>query len=244
MQSTNSILLVEDDADLRALLCQELRTFQHQVDEADNGTDGLEKALAGNYDLIILDLNLPKMDGLEVCRLIRNKNEEISILMLTARKEELDRVLGLELGADDYLTKPFSMRELLARVKAILRRVSLRKQKSSAVAVNGGQTCLDFGELLINLGMRTVSLSGTVLPISSMEFDLLSFLAENPGKAFTREELLEKVWGYAAVGYEHNVTTHMNRIRRKLETDLENPKYLKTVRGFGYAFAQPNDFQK
>lgn len=162
--------------------------------------------------------------------------------MLTARKDELDRVLGLEMGADDYLTKPFSMRELVARVKAILRRTERAVEKAQIAKNSPENSLLHFGPLEINLSMRTLTLDGAPIHLSSMEFDLVSYLAHHPGKAFTREELLEQVWGYSAVGYEQNVTTHMNRIRRKLEKDTENPIFLKTVRGFGYAFAHPKDF--
>lgn len=235
------ILLIEDDTDLRNLVATELQANQWAVEEAVDGVSGLQKALTGQFSIVILDLNLPQLDGLEVCKRIRGEGLEISILMLTARRDELDRVLGLELGADDYLSKPFSMRELIARVKAIVRR-NERHQRVAVAAPPGDGQRLIFGPLELDIAMRVVKLAGAVIPISSMEFDLIQFLASAPGKAFTREELLEQVWGYSAVGYEQNVTTHINRIRRKLEPDPENPRFVKTVRGFGYAFARPEEF--
>ena len=235
------ILLIEDDADLRKLVATELQANQWTVEQAVDGATGLQMALTGQFAIVILDLNLPQLDGLEVCKRLRGEGIEISILMLTARRDELDRVLGLELGADDYLSKPFSMRELIARVKAIVRR-NERHQRVAPVSEAGTADRLVFGPLELDVAMRVVKLAGTVVPISSMEFDLMQFLASSPGKAFTREELLEQVWGYSAVGYEQNVTTHINRIRRKLEPDPENPRFVKTVRGFGYAFARPEEF--
>lgn len=242
MSQSGNILLVEDDGALRELIRKELVGLSYSVDEAGDGRAGLEKALAGGIDLVVLDLNLPQMDGLEVCRRLRAQNEDISIFMLTARKEELDRVLGLELGADDYLTKPFAMRELVARVKAILRRANTRHERTDAAKLSPDSSTLCFGDLVIDLAMRSVSLAGRKIPLSGMEFELVAFLAQTPGTAFSREDLLEQVWGYSAVGYEQNVTTHINRIRRKLEVDVENPVFLKTIRGFGYAFAQPKEF--
>ncbi len=242
MTTQKKILLIEDDNDLRKLVATELEANQFVIEQASDGATGLQRALTGEHSILILDLNLPQLDGLEVCKRIRAADVDVAILMLTARREELDRVLGLELGADDYLSKPFSMRELVARVKAIARRLERHTKSSSEASASVTPETLVFGPLTLDSAMRTVTLSGSLIPISSMEFDLMLFLASSPGKAFTREELLEQVWGYSAVGYEQNVTTHINRIRRKLEPDPENPRFVKTVRGFGYAFARPDEF--
>lgn len=232
------ILLIEDDEALRKLILAELEMLQFAVKETGNGKCGLDMALAERFDLIILDLNLPELDGLDICKSLRTKEDETPILMLTARKDNLDRVLGLELGADDYLVKPFVMRELLARIKAILKRTSSRNQAPSAAQ----SSVLRFGSLEVNFDLRRVSVSGKMIKLSAMEFDLLAFLAKNNGKAYTREELMANVWGYSAVGYEQNVTTHIARIRAKLEQNTDEPMYLKTIKGFGYAFASPDDF--
>lgn len=243
VSSPSRILVIEDDASLRQLVIKELMELSYEVTESADGADGLTQALSGNFDLVILDLNLPQLDGLEVCRRIRAENDTLAILMVTARKDELDRVLGLEMGADDYLTKPFVMRELMARVKAILRRAVRRDERTASAQGKPDASQLRFGGLTIDLAMRTVTVDGKPIHLSNMEFELVTFFAQSPGTAFSREELLEKVWGYSAVGYEQNVTTHINRIRRKLEADVEHPLYLKTVRGFGYAFAHPRDFE-
>ena len=242
MTANPKILVIEDDQSLRQLIVKELTALSFTVDEAGEGPAGLSLALTGEYDLVTLDLNLPQMDGLEICRRIRAENESIAILMLTARKDELDRVLGLEMGADDYLTKPFVMRELLARVKAILRRATRRDERTQSAKDAPDSSTLRFGPLAVDLAMRTVTVDGKPVHLSNMEFELVAFFAQSPGTAYSREDLLEQVWGYSAVGYEQNVTTHINRIRRKLETDVEHPQFLKTVRGYGYAFAHPRDF--
>lgn len=234
-----SILIVDDDANIRELLRLHLTEAMFRYDEAEDGKSGLEKALAGQYDLVILDVNLPEMDGLEVCRRLRAASERLPIMMLTSRREEIDRVLGLEIGADDYMTKPFAVRELLARVKAILRRSSLQQEKHDERGKGAAQESLSFGELQIDLVKRKVTLGNKPIAISNMEFELLTFLASAPGRPFTREQLLEEVWGYRAVEYEQNVSTHITRLRKKLEPDPEKPTYIKTVRGFGYAFVDP-----
>lgn len=238
MSTQPIILLIEDDASLRAIIEAEFSMAGFSVEATGNGRDGLARAQAATFDLIILDLNLPGMDGLEICKALRAKDDDVPILMLTARKDDIDRVLGLELGADDYLGKPFVMRELLARIKAILKRSANQSNLTTASA----PALLRFGELVVNLNMREISLKGEKLRFSKMEFELISFLAQNAGRAFTREDIMEMVWGYAAVGYEQNVTTHIARIRSKLEPTTETPIYLKTVKGFGYAFATPEEF--
>lgn len=232
MTSPAKILIVDDDVSVRDLLRMNLPAAQFVIDEAKDGLEGVEKALAGDHDLLVLDINLPGIDGLEVCKRVRAVNSFLPILMLTANSEEIDRILGLELGADDYLTKPFSVREVVARIKAILRRASLLEAARKSVTQ---RDVLVTGDLSIDLTQRKVVLSGELVPLSNMEFELLAFLASSPGTAYSREELMEKVWGYAAAGYERNVSTHINRLRKKLEPDPENPTYVRTVRGYGYA---------
>ena len=198
-----------------------------------DGTTGLADAGANNYDLIILDVMLPGESGLDICRRLRARADYTPILMLTAKSSELERVLGLELGADDYLTKPFSVLELQARVKAIFRRVK-------AVA-NGGMnsnTLVRAGHMLIDADKRSVSLRGREVDLTAKEFDLLLHLAQNPGRAYTRQQLLDFVWGYNHCGYQHTVNSHINRLRGKIETDPVNPLYIRTVWGVGYKFSE------
>ena len=236
--SNARILVIEDDEHLRALLRKHLQDAGCEVEEAEDGIAGSEKAVTSPYDLIILDLNLPKRDGLEVCRIVRQHDSLIPILMLTAKVEEIDRVLGFELGADDYLTKPFSIRELIVRIKAILRRVGVQKSRSTSQPVDGESVTLTFGSLQIDLHRRKVYRDGVPIPLSHMELELLLYLSEKPGKAFSREEILEEVWGYSTIDYAQNISTHINRLRKKLEPNPDAPIYVKTVRGFGYAFAE------
>ena len=190
-------------------------------------------AWANNYDLIILDLMLPGESGLDICRRLRARADYTPILMLTARSSELDRVLGLEFGADDYLTKPFSVLELQARVKAIFRRVK--------AVTNGGMnsnTVVRAGHMMIDADKRSVFLRGREVDLTAKEFDLLLHLAQNPGRAYTRQQLLDFVWGYNHSGYQHTVNSHINRLRGKIEADPVNPLYIRTVWGVGYKFAE------
>jgi two-component system alkaline phosphatase synthesis response regulator PhoP len=237
------ILIIEDDIDVRALLRKHLLDAGCEVDEAEDGEIGSQKAVQERYDLLILDLNLPKIDGLEVCRIVRAHDSLIPILMLTAKREEIDRVLGLELGADDYLTKPFSIRELLARIKAILRRAGVQKEREEHTISSTDESFLTFGALTIDIGRRKVLRDELTISLSNMEFELLLYLAERPGRPFSREQILEEVWGYSAIEYAQNISTHVNRLRKKIEPNPEEPIYVKTVRGFGYAFAEPSDFE-
>jgi DNA-binding response OmpR family regulator len=195
-----------------------------------NGREGFEKVLKEPGDLIVLDINLPEMNGLDICRKLRAEKINVPILMLTARSEEIDKVLGLETGADDYLTKPFSVRELAARVKALLRRVEVNSQ---AVEDNGH---IIFKELEIDTKKRKVSLKGERIELTPKEFDLLLLLAANPGVTFDRKELLSKVWAYDYEGYEHTVNSHINRLRAKIEKDPNQPDYVLTTWGVGYRF--------
>jgi DNA-binding response OmpR family regulator len=197
-----------------------------------DGRDGYEKASTGNYSLIVLDLMLPGMDGLEICRQLRADKINTHILMLTAKSEEIDKVLGLETGADDYLTKPFSIREFIARVKAILRRLQTLDGNTS---IQKGDN-LKIENLSIDLGKRKVLLNDVKLDLTPKEFDLLVLLAQKPGKVYSRNDLLDKIWGYNFSGYEHTVNSHINRLRAKLEPDINNPKYILTSWGVGYKF--------
>jgi two-component system alkaline phosphatase synthesis response regulator PhoP len=195
---------------------------------------GLNKAQSNQYALVILDLMLPKLGGLEVCQKIRANNKSLPILMLTARNEEMDKVLGLEFGADDYITKPFSIREFIARVKAILRRVEVERDKESTEELNGP---VNFGPLSIDLLKRRVSLNGKNIELTAKEFDLLVLFTKNPGRVYNRQQLLDIVWGYQSSGYDHTVNSHINRLRNKIETDPTNPKFIKTLWGVGYRFS-------
>ena len=227
------MLIVEDDPDIAELLLINLNDLGYQADHVNDGMTGVSRALSGDYALVILDVMLPKLDGLEVCKRIRQETKTLPILMLTSKAEEFDKVLGLELGADDYLTKPFSLRELVARVKAILRRVDAQQEK---VAEGTGE--MQYGNLVINIEKRKVTLDGQVVELTAKEFDLLALFATNPGRAYSRQELLDIVWGYQFDGYDHTVNSHINRLRAKIEGDPSDPLYIKTVWGVGYRFTE------
>jgi DNA-binding response OmpR family regulator len=199
----------------------------------------VEKALTNEYLMIILDLMLPELDGLEVCKRIREATKSLPILMLTAKSEEFDKVLGLELGADDYITKPFSIRELMARIKALLRRVDAVKEEVTA----GQQEEIVLGALTINLDKRKVTLNTEKVELTAKEFDLLALFASNPGRVYSRQALLNLVWGYQFEGYDHTVNSHINRLRAKLESNPSQPKFITTVWGVGYRFVEPEDLE-
>ena len=226
------ILVVEDQKDIADLIAMHLRDLGHAVDCVHDGGRGYEAARSGRYDLIVLDVMLPVRDGLDVVRTLRMDRIDTPVLMLTARSGEIDRVLGLELGADDYLTKPFSLAELLARVKALLRRAELLLAAQTAAKAQSG--ALRNGELEILPAKRQVCLKGTLLDFTALEFELLLHFAQHPGHVFSRNQLLTAVWGYSHDGYEHTVTTHINRLRAKLEHDPMRPQLILTVRGAGY----------
>lgn len=227
------VLIIEDDPNLIDLLEIHLKDLQCDLDKAMDGKTGFEKASTGQFDLIVLDVMLPEMDGLEICRRLRGKEIRTPILMLTARSEEIDKVLGLELGADDYLTKPFSVREFIARVKAILRRMEIWQQKPTESTTD---SALHFGDLTIDIDKRKVTIRDKRVELSPKEFDLLSLLASNPGKSYDRSRLLDLVWGYEFEGYEHTVNSHINRLRGKIEPDIAHPTYILTTWGVGYRF--------
>ncbi|WP_340103758.1 response regulator transcription factor [Rhodohalobacter sp. 8-1] len=230
MSHTNeSILVVEDNKDLVNLLEINLSDEGYQVQTAMDGEAALEAFNQQEPSLIVLDVMLPKMDGFDVCKEIRSKNKQVPILMLTAKSEEVDKVLGLEIGADDYMTKPFSIREFLARVKAIIRR-------SNTASTPAKQSKLSYKDLVVDPDKRRVSLQGEMIELTSKEYDLLLLFFSNPGKAYSREELLNIVWGYSYEGYSHTVNSHINRLRSKIEDDPSEPDYIKTVWGVGYRF--------
>lgn len=228
------ILIIEDNKDLAKLVAMNLKDLDFEVDLADDGSVGLRMAQTNSYDLIILDIMLPGLDGLEICRNIRAQSYYTPIMMLTSKSSELDRVLGLELGADDYVTKPFSIPELMARTKAILRRVDKIKGQGEKHKTPEGS--LHHGGLRMELDKRQVFLNEKSIDLTAKEFDLLLHFARNPGRVYTRIQLLDAVWGYGHDGYEHTVNSHMNRLRSKIEEDPSHPKYILTVWGVGYKF--------
>lgn len=228
------ILVVEDDREIAQLVRLHLVDLGCEVHLADDGAAGLARAQSQPFDLVILDLMLPGMDGLEICKRLRAGPHYLPILMTTSKASELDRVLGLELGADDYLTKPFSVGELMARVKAIFRRVDAM----AAAAAAPRPAALQAGELVIDLDRRVVTLAGREVELTAKEFDLLAHFAAHPGRVFNRAQLLDKVWGYSNIGYEHTVNSHINRLRAKIEQDPAKPRYILTVWSVGYKFAE------
>lgn len=230
--SCKKILVVEDDKDIAHLLSLHLKDLSYDVVITGDGEDGWQRASAGDFDLIILDLMLPNLDGLEVCRRLRTASVHTPILMLTAKSSELDRVLGLELGADDYLTKPFAITELQARVKAILRRVELSSQTPAETT----SETITVDELIIEPSRRSVAIAGDDVELTATEFDLLLHFARNPGRVYSRTQLLDLVWGYGHDGYEHTVNSHINRLRKKIEKDPARADYILTVWGVGYKF--------
>lgn len=229
--NNKKIILIEDNQDISRLVKLHLNDIGISVDAFFDGAAGWQQLQQQDYDLIILDIMLPGMDGLEILKKLRNRDGRYaSILMLTSRSSEMDRVLGLELGADDYLTKPFSLMELVARVKALLRRQDALAQKDS------DSELLSFNELTINPQTREVIRQQQKLELTAREFDLLLHFARHPGQVFDRLQLLDRVWGYGHDGYEHTVNSHINRLRGKLESDPSEPRYIKTVWGVGYQF--------
>jgi len=230
-----NVLVIEDERDIAELLALHLRDLNCEVTLAADGHEGMRQAFARNWDLVILDLRLPGPDGLSICRALRRESRYVPILMLTSKSSELDRVLGLELGADDYVTKPFSVSELMARVKAIFRRVeSLEKR------FPGGAESLAIGPLKIDTKGRQVLVDNQPTSLTAREFDLLVHFARHPGQVFSRAQLLDSVWGYGHDGYEHTVNSHINRLRSKIEPDPAQPEFIVTVWGVGYKLdAQP-----
>ena len=229
------ILVAEDQVDIRDLIVLNLQQAGYEVTPVADGRAALAQEQQRASDLLILDLMMPLLDGLDVCKALRAQGRATPILMLTAKSTELDRVLGLELGADDYLSKPFSMAELLARVKALLRRAELLRVAAAAPART---QAVRNGSLEILPERREVRIadenSARMLELTALEFELLLHFANHPGRVFSRAQLLDAVWGYSHEGYEHTVTTHINRLRAKVEQDPMSPRYILTVRGAGY----------
>jgi DNA-binding response OmpR family regulator len=230
-----SILVVEDDLTLLETLEYNLTAEGYEIHTAADGLTALEAARREQPDLIVLDLMLPTLDGFEVCRILR-REMSVPILMLTARVDEVDRVVGLEMGADDYLTKPFSMRELVARVKALLRRVRLIREELAGEQARGEPDRLVFGDLEVDLDRRDVLVRGESVRLKPQEYELLVFLARHPGMALSRDLLLERVWGWDYVGGSRTVDVHVRWLREKIEEDPANPERIVTVRGVGYCF--------
>ncbi|MDN8615194.1 response regulator transcription factor [Variovorax ginsengisoli] len=232
------VLVIEDDPDIGRLVMLQLAELDCEGRLITDGVAGLAECEAGNYDLLILDLMLPRMDGLQICRRLRTQTRYTPILMLTAKSSELDRVLGLELGADDYLTKPFSMLELAARVKAVFRRADHQQAAQAAQSASEARL-IEAGGLRLDLHRHEAMLDGKPVDLTAKEFDLLVYFARSPGRVHTRAQLLDQVWGYSHSGYEHTVNSHINRLRNKIERDPGNPDYIQTVWGVGYKFGEP-----
>ena len=230
------ILVIEDEPQLARLVEMHLVDAGCRVTVAHRGGVCLATAAKEPFDLVVLDLMLPDMDGLDVCRELRQRKDYLPILMLTARSGEVDRVLGLELGADDYLTKPFSVRELVARVKAILRRVDRMKADRDSVE----SKTLEFADLRIDREKRLVKVKEIPVNLTAKEYDLLLHFARHPGHVYTRGQILDQVWGYGEGTYEHTVNSHINRLRGKIEEDPSQPRFVQTVWGVGYRFFDPS----
>lgn len=227
--TTKNVLIVEDHQDIARLIRMHLADLDCHVVVANDGLEGLRQAESQNFDLIILDLMLPGLDGLEICKRIRQQSHYTPIVMLTSKSAELDRVLGLEVGADDYVTKPFSIRELIARVKAQFRR-------GEASGEPGKGTTIMYGGMCIDRQKRSVTIDERRIDLTAKEFDLLLQFIDHPGRVYSRAQLLDMVWGYGHEGYEHTVNSHINRLRGKIEKDPAKPEYILTVWGVGYKF--------
>jgi DNA-binding response OmpR family regulator len=227
-----TILVVDDEPTQREMLAEALEAEGFTIVTAADGRAALAKFREARPDLILLDLMLPELSGIEVCRIIRAESG-VPILMLTAKDSELDKVVGLELGADDYVTKPFSLRELIARVRAQFRRTEQLAMTAGAPSV------VDLGAVQVDLAGHRLLRNGVTVPLKPKAFDLLAFLVRNPGQVFTRDQLLEHVWGYDYAGETRTVDVHVHWLRTRIETDPANPEYLHTVRGTGYVFRRP-----
>jgi len=224
------ILLVEDDGDIAALLRLNLEDEGYQITHEADGASALRAVDDPRWDAVILDLMLPNVDGLTICRAIRQRDHYLPVIVISARSSETERILGLETGADDYLAKPFSVQELVARIRALFRRQQAMGQQTAGLITAHGLT--------IDPLARSVQLRGEIIDLTPREFDLLYFFARHPGEVFSRLALLEKVWGYQHEGYEHTVNTHINRLRVKIEADAAEPQVIRTVWGKGYLFAE------
>ena len=235
MEQGKTVLIVEDEKNIVDILGFNLQREGYTTLEAYDGEDGLKKAQEEKPDLILLDVMLPKMNGFDVCRALRESHNHVPVVILTAREEETDKVLGLEIGADDYITKPFSMRELVARVRANIRRTAM-SAPAAASAAEGAMTVA--GDLSINTDSHQVFRAGTVIELTQREYELLTFLSRHPNKVYARIDLMEQVWNYGYVGDDaRTVDVTVRRLREKIETDPANPRYILTRRGAGYYFS-------
>ncbi|MDZ5254216.1 response regulator transcription factor [Clostridium sp. LIBA-8841] len=226
--TNKKVLIVDDEEHIRELIKFNLKKEGYDTAVAVNGTEALKIIKESKFDLILLDLMLPEIDGLEVCKEIRRNEEtaDIPVMMITAKGEEFDKVLGLELGADDYITKPFSIRELMARIKALLRRSNVKKEENIT----------KFGDIVVNFQTREVTKESKNVELTLKEFELLKLLIKNKGNILTRELLLDKIWGYEYIGETRTVDVHIRHLRKKIESDDKNPQYIQTIRGVGYKF--------
>lgn len=230
------LLVIEDEKVLRETLAYNLTSQGFIVDSAEDGLKAMAVFESSIYDLLILDIMLPGIDGFEVCRRVRQQSN-VPILMLTARDEEIDRVVGLEVGADDYMGKPFSMRELIARVRAMIRRTELlRQEMQTTSSASQSSNLLEFGNLVIDPDRREIRINSQIIDLKPKEFDLLLYMAQNHGRALPRERILEQVWGWNYIGESRTVDVHIRWLRQKIELDPSQPKRLVTVRGSGYRF--------
>jgi DNA-binding response OmpR family regulator len=234
LKVVKQVLIIEDDTEISNVVAVNLESNGIKTEQVHDGLLGLERSKSGEFNLIILDIMLPGLDGISICRKLREENYNTPILMLTAKIDEIDLVLSLELGADDYMKKPFSMRELLARVGALIR----RSEKTGSKSEEESEEKLQFGELVVDYAKHQVTVREKTLNLTVKEFELLDLFARNPGRVFSRADLLNTIWGYNFEGYEHTVNTHINRLRNKLEIDPSKPKYLLTVWGMGYKFSE------
>ncbi|MBQ2059293.1 MAG: response regulator transcription factor [Firmicutes bacterium] len=231
--NAKKILIIEDEMSISDIIKFNLKKEGYECEQAFDGQEGLDKALAGDFNLILLDIMLPRLDGFEVCKRVR-ETSSVPIIMLTAKEEEVDKVLGLELGADDYITKPFGMRELIARIKA-----NIRRSDQLAAKAAESSDVKDFSGLEIDMNRYQVRKNGEILELTLREFELLKYLAEREERVFSREQLLEEVWGYEYYGDIRTVDVTVRRLREKIEDDPSDPKYILTRRGIGYYFRRP-----
>ena len=234
------LLVVEDDDDLRPALARRLAEAGYDVATAATGPDALAAVAERVPDLVVLDVMLPGLDGVEVCRRLRADHPLLYILMLTARADELDRVVGLEVGADDYVTKPFSVQEVVARIRAALRRVRTVRERLAAGPDDDAEAAVEAGPLRIDPARREVTVGGEPVHLTVREFDLLLFLARHPDRPFTRTGLLREIWGITYEGYDRTIDSHVQRLRAKIEADAGNPEFVRTVWGVGYKFSGPD----
>ena len=227
----SKILIIEDDRDIADLIAIHMVDNGHEAQKVHDGKEGLIRSMENEYDLIILDIKLPGMNGLDICKKLRQEKIDTPIIMLTSKSEEIDKILGLEFGADDYMTKPFSIRELVARVKSVLRRGKKESQDSAFT-----DRILECENFYIDISKRIVRTYERQVELSPKEFDMLVLLASNPGKTYSRSDLLSQVWGVDFEGFEHTVNSHINRLRSKIEKNMNEPEFILTTWGVGYKF--------